>query len=81
MNWDFEINIDMSKVFVPMTMENLVKMLNDKEESRLQKLYEEWKEKHAKAKGEEHNHNSSSGGGMGFGGLSSGMSSIKNTIK
>ena len=82
MNWDFEINIDMEKVFVPMTMENLVKMLDDKEESRLQKLYEEWKEKQAKAKGEEHNHSQqSSGGGMGFGGLSGGMSGIKNTIK
>ena len=82
MNWDFEINIDMDKVFVPMTMENLVKMLDDKEESRLQKLYEEWKEKQAKAKGEEHNHSQqSSGGGMGFGGLSGGMSGIKNTIK
>ena len=82
MNWDFEINIDMDKVFVPMTMENLVKMLDDKEESRLQKLYEEWKEKQAKAKGEDHNHSQqSSGGGMGFGGLSGGMSGIKNTIK
>ena len=82
MNWDFEINIDMDKVFVPMTMENLVKMLDDKEESRLQKLYEEWKEKQAKAKGEEHNHSQqSSGGGMGFGGLGGGMSGIKNTIK
>ena len=82
MNWDFEINIDMDKVFVPMTMENLVKMLDDKEESRLQKLYEEWKEKQAKAKGEEHNHSQqSSGGGMGFGGLGGGMNGIKNTIK
>ena len=45
MNWDFEINIDMHKVFVPMTMENLIKILNDKEESRLQKLFEEWQTK------------------------------------
>ena len=80
MNWDFEINIDMSKVFVPMTMENLVKMLDDKEESRLQKLYEEWKKKQQEGKGKE-NQQQSSGGGMGFGGMAGGLKSATNTFK
>ena len=82
MNWDFEINIDMDKVFLPMTMENLVKMLNDKEEARLQKLFEEWKKKSGEAKKSEQNqpqHNS--GGGMGFGGMSSGLKSATSTFK
>ena len=44
-NWDIELDIDMSKVFIPMTMPNLVKMLDDKEAARLKKLFEEWQEK------------------------------------
>jgi hypothetical protein len=83
MNWDFEINIDMDKVFVPLTMENLVKMLDDKEESRLQKLYEEWQKKQQENKGKEHDHNqqSSSGGGMGFGGMAGGLKSATSTFR
>ena len=82
MNWDFEINIDMDKVFLPMTMENLVKMLDDKEEARLQKLSEEWEKKQLekKSKGEQQTQ-SSSGGGMGFGGMAGGLKGVANTIK
>ncbi len=82
MNWDFEINIDMDKVFVPMTMENLVKILDDKEESRLQKLYEEWQKKQRENQGKDkEQQNQSSGGGMGFGGMAGGMKGITNTLK
>lgn len=80
MNWDFEINIDMDKVFLPMTMENLVKMLDDKEESRLQKLYEEWVKKQGEKKPEQ-TQTQSSGGGMGFGGMAGGLKSAANTFK
>ena len=82
MNWDFEINIDMNKVFVPLTMENLVKMLDDKEESRLQKLYEEWQKKQQSDKGKEHDHgHQSGGGGMGFGGMAGGLKNATNTFR
>ena len=80
MNWDFEINIDMDKIFVPMTMENLIKMLDDKEEARLQKLYEEWKKKQAEAK-DKHDHQTQSSGGMGFGGMAGGLKSATSTLK
>ena len=80
MNWDFEVNIDMTKVFVPMTMENLVKMLDDKEESRLKKLYEEWQKKQHKNHDKEHNHQNS-GGGMGFGGMSGGIRNATGSLK
>ena len=83
MNWDFEINIDMAKVFMPMTMENLVKMLDDKEESRLKKLYEEWQKKHQENQGKKHQHDQqqSSGGGMGFGGMAGGLRNATSTFK
>ena len=82
MNWDFEINIDMNKVFVPLTMENLVKMLDDKEESRLQNLYEEWQKKQQSGKGKEHDHgHQSGGGGMGFGGMAGGLKNATNTFR
>jgi hypothetical protein len=82
MNWDFEINIDMSKVFMPMTMENLVKVLDDKEESRLRKLYEEWKKKQHEHKDKNHQHEQqSSGGGMGFGGMAGGLKNATSTFK
>ena len=80
MNWDFEINIDMRKVFVPMTMENLVKMLDDKEESRLKKLYEEWLKKQQENKGHQHEQQNS-GGGMGFGGMAGGLKNATSTFK
>ncbi len=77
MNWDFEINLRMGDIFREMTMENLVKMLNDKEESRLKQLYEEWVKKQGEAKQKEQNQNS---GGMGFGGMSGGMGGFKSTF-
>jgi hypothetical protein len=83
MNWDFEINIDMNKVFIPMTMENLVKMLDDKEDARLQKLYEEWQKKQQSGEHKEHQHQQSqpTGGGMGFGGMAGSMKGMANTLK
>ncbi len=81
MNWDFEINIDMDKVFVPMTMENLIKMLDDKEESRLKKLYEEWLKKSKDKNNKDHQHqHQNSGGGMGFGGMAGSIKNAANTF-
>jgi hypothetical protein len=86
MNWDFEIKLDMSKIFVPMTMENLVKMLDDKEASRLQKLAEEWEKKQREAKDKD-NHNQQSGGAMGgmgggmnIGGMAGGLKNAASTF-
>ena len=64
------------------TMQNLVKMLDDKEESRLQKLYEEWQKKQQEGQGKNNQQQTqSSGGGMGFGGMAGGMKGITNTLK
>ena len=76
-NWDMEIDMDMSQIFKPMTMQNLVKLLDDKEASRLKKLYEEYEEKRAK-EGQNKNQNNSSGmSGMGgMGGMMGGLSGM-----
>ena len=75
-NWEIELTIDMNTLFAPVTMQSLVKMLDDREEQRIKKLEEE----RAKKSEQEHNHNhnqqSSSGGGFGFGGLGSSMGGI-----
>ena len=69
-NWDIEIDIDMSKVFKPMTMENLIKILDDKEASRIKKLSEEWQKKQLENP-QGNNQNNSGMGGMG--GMMGGM--------
>ncbi|MBR3677779.1 MAG: Ig-like domain-containing protein [Alistipes sp.] len=80
MNWDFEVTIRMSEVFREMNMKNLVKMLDDKEESRLKKLYEEWVEKQKSHKHEENQQHNQGGGGMGLGGMSGGLGGLKSTL-
>lgn len=78
MNWDFEIDLNMNNIFREMNMQNLIKMLNDKEEARLKLLYEEWKKKQSEAKGKDHQHSQGgSSGGMGFGG---GLGGIKQSL-
>ena len=52
-NWEFDIDVDMDKLFAPITMESLVKMLDDREDERLKKLAEEM----AKKRQEEANKN------------------------
>ena len=76
-NWDIEIDIDMSSVFKPMTMENLIKVLDEKEASRIKKLAEEWEKKRTERLQQENQNNSgmgSSGGMMGgLGGMMGGL--------
>ncbi len=81
-NWEIEIEMDMSKIFKPMTMENLVKILDEKEASRLKKLYEEWEKKQAQGGNKEHNSQGQSSGGMmgGFGGMGGMMGGFSNAI-
>jgi hypothetical protein len=64
-NWEFDIVVDMDKLFAPITMESLVKMLDDREDERLKKLAEEM----AKKRQEEANKKNQNSGDMGFGGL------------
>lgn len=68
-NWEFDLEVDMDKLFAPITMESVIKMLNDREDERLKKLAEEEaKKRQAANKNKNNNQNS----GMGFGGLGGG---------
>ena len=76
-NWDIELDVDMTRIFAPVTMESLIKMLDEREEQRVKK----WLEEQAKKRGEthdDHNHGSTgSSGGFGMGGLGSSMGGLR----
>lgn len=78
-NWEMELDVDMNTLFAPVTMESLIKMLDEREEQRVKKWLEEQEKKRLENRGEQgHNHGSSSNsgfggmggmGGMGMGGI------------
>jgi hypothetical protein len=68
-NWEFDLEVDMDKLFAPITMESVIKMLNDREDERLKKLAEEEAKKRQEANKNKNNNQNS---GMGFGGLGGG---------
>ncbi|MBR2429430.1 MAG: Ig-like domain-containing protein [Alistipes sp.] len=68
-NWEFDIDVDMDKLFAPITMESVVKMLNDREDERLKKVAKELEEKRKKEQQQGHNHGGQGSSGMGFGGI------------
>ena len=73
-NWEMELAIDMNNLFAPVTMQSLIKMLDDREAQRVRKLEEERAKKRASEKGHDHDQQSgNSGGGFGFGGMGSAM--------
>jgi hypothetical protein len=63
-NWEYDLEVNMDELFAPVTMESLIKLLNDREDERLKKLAEEEAKKRKEAS---KNNNQSSG--MGFGGM------------
>ena len=67
-NWEFDIEVNMDKLFAPITMESIIKMLNDREDERLKKLAEEMAKKR-KEEANKKNQNSNSMGFGGFGGM------------
>ncbi len=66
-NWEMEFTMDMDKIFAPITMESLIKLLDERETQRLEK------ERIRKAEEEmkKSSQGNSSGGMGGFGGMSS----------
>ncbi|MBO5732274.1 MAG: Ig-like domain-containing protein [Alistipes sp.] len=65
-NWEFDIAVNMDQLFAPVTMESVIKMIDDREDARLKKLTEE----RAKKQKQGNKNNSNGMGGFGgFGGL------------
>lgn len=67
--WEFEITLDMNRLFAPVTMEQLIERLNKREQARLLKAEEERREREAKEKKENGGHSHGSGMMGGSGGL------------
>ncbi|MCH5331368.1 MAG: Ig-like domain-containing protein [Alistipes sp.] len=76
-NWEMELDVDMGEAFAPVTMESLIKMLDEREEQRLKKLEEEREKRNKNNKGNDHNHNNNRGNSGGFGGMG-GMGGVRN---
>ncbi len=64
-NWEVEIDMDMTQIFAPVTMESLIKTLDDREMQRAQKQREKDAEAAAKKAGTQQNNSSGSGFSMG----------------
>ena len=75
-NWEMELSIDMNTLFSPITMQSLIRTLDDREEQRVRKLEEERAKKRQSEKDHDHNNQGSSGGGFGFGGIGSSMGGV-----
>jgi hypothetical protein len=68
--WEFDITLDMTTIFAPITMQDLIERLDKREMERLEEEEKKRKEQGNQNKGG-HNHNQSGGmfGGMGGGGM------------
>ena len=72
--WEFEFDLDMAKMFAPVTMQELIQRLDKREMIRLEKLEEE-RIKNAHSGRNKHNHDHG-GGSMGGGSMGGGFGSM-----
>ena len=73
--WEFDITLDMSRIFAPVTMEQLIEILDKREAIRIVKAEEKRREEAREKQGQGHNHDH--GGGMGgFGGMMGGSGGL-----
>lgn len=76
--WEFEFTLDMSRLFAPITMDQLIERLDRREVQRLIKIEEDRRKARELGQQQQHNHNHSGGmfgGGMGgsMGGMLGGL--------
>ncbi len=71
-NWDFEFEMDMNRIFAPVTMESLSRLLDERELRRLRRE-EEKRAKEGPRQNDSRDRQSSSGSPGGFGGRSGSM--------
>lgn len=68
-NWEFEVTMDMNELFAPVTMESLIRLLDEREQQRLRKEAERLLKEGPKRQ----NNDQNAGGGFGFGGAMGNM--------
>ena len=76
-NWEIEVDADMNKIFAPITMEALIKRLDDAEEARLVKFFEDRRKRWAEQERQRSGGSSSSSRG----GNSMNINSITNSMR
>ena len=83
-NWEVTITADMTRLFAPVTIENVISKLEREERVRVSKLLEE-RQRKAEEKARRGDEEENSGGGLSIGGALGGMkskiSSVTNAIK
>lgn len=72
-NWEVELDIDMNRLFAPVTMESLIEQLEQQEMQRLSKYLDEQQKNRKNRKDDQQGQSSS---GMGFGGAMGGMGGL-----
>lgn len=77
-NWEIDLDIDMSRIFIEMDMAAVQKMLDNKEAARLKKLREDLVKRRAEMHGKGQNGQNSSGSG--FGGFGNAVGGLKNKV-
>lgn len=70
-NWEVELDIDMNRLFAPITMQTLIEQLEQQEMQRMAKYLEEQQKRRNNGQDQQNQQQSS---GMGFGGFGSGSS-------
>lgn len=70
-NWESEVTMDMNELFAPVTMESLIRILDEREQQRLRKEAERLLKEGPKNR----NDNQNTGSGFGFGGAMGSMRS------
>ena len=75
-NWEVELDVDMNRLFAPVTMDSLIEQLERQEMQRLSKYLEEQQKK----TGKNDDGNGSQSSGMGFGNALGGLGSSGGTL-
>ena len=76
--WEFDITLDMGRIFAPITMQQLIEILDKREAIRIVKAEEKRREEALKKQGQGHNHNHGGmmGGSGGLGGMMGGSGGL-----
>ena len=79
-NWEIEFRMDMPRIFAPVTMQSLSRMLDERELQRLRREEEKRSKEKPKTDASRDRQNGDTGGMGGFGSMGGGMKSVSNVF-